>query len=145
MGARRLGRERALQALFQMDLAGVDAEEALDFAWRTGVANAETPSPEADSESRDFSRELVTGVNRFREEIDQQIDANSLHWRLERMARVDRNILRLAVFELLHRADIPKRVTLNEAIELAKTYGSEESSAFVNGILDKVAQGVPRE
>ena len=139
MGARRLGRERALQALFQIDVAGVEPEPALDFAWRS--EDGEKP----DDESLAFARELVTGVCEHRSAIDDQINANSHHWRLDRMARVDRNVLRLAVFELCFRVDVPKKVVLNEAIELAKEYGSEESSAFVNGILDKIAQGVARD
>ena len=139
MGARRLGRERALQALFQIDLAGIDPEEALEYAWRSD--EAENP----DQDSLKFARDLVLGVDAKRLALDQEIDLNSHNWRVERMARVDRNVLRLAVFELLHRDDVPKRVVLNEAIELAKTYGSEDSSAFVNGILDRIAQGVARE
>jgi N utilization substance protein B len=87
----------------------------------------------------------VLGVHQKRADLDQRIETNSTNWRVDRMARVDRNVLRLAVFELLHRDDVPKRVVLNEAIELAKTFGSEDSSAFVNGILDKIAQGVARE
>jgi N utilization substance protein B len=139
MGARRLGRERALQALFQMDLAGIEPEEALEYAWRT----EEIEKP--DEDTLQFARELVLGVHEKASDLDQQIEANSHNWRVERMARVDRNVLRLAIFELLHRDDVPKRVVLNEAIELAKTFGSEDSSAFVNGILDKIAQGVARE
>ena len=139
MGARRLGRERALQALFQIDVAGVELDAALEFAWRS--VDAEKPDPESVA----FARELVTGVCEHRDSIDEQINANSHHWRLDRMARVDRNVLRLAIYELLHRVDTPKKVILNEAIELAKEYGSEESSAFVNGILDKIAQGVARD
>ncbi len=140
MGARRRARERALQALYQVDLAGVSPEQALDFAWTSG--DADDP-PEADSLA--FARELVAGVVEHRAELDERIDAHSLNWRVDRMPKVDRNILRLAVHELIHRTDAPKRVVLNEAIELAKTYGSEDSSAFINGVLDKVAQGVPRE
>jgi N utilization substance protein B len=139
MGARRLGRERALQALFQMDIAGIEPEEALEYAWRTDE------SEKPDEETRQFARELVLGVHTCRAELDEQIEASSHNWRVDRMARVDRNVLRLAVFELLRRDDVPKRVVLNEAIELAKTFGSEDSSAFVNGILDKIAQGVTRE
>jgi transcription antitermination protein NusB len=139
MGTRRAGRERALQALFQIDLAGVEPETALDYAWKTGDGDT------ADPESVQFARELVLGVAQHRDEIDKEIETSSLHWRLERMARVDRNILRLAVFELRHREDVPKRVAMNEAIELAKTFGSEDSSAFVNGILDKIAQGITRD
>jgi transcription antitermination protein NusB len=82
----------------------------------------------------------VRGVVGRRETIDQIITRAALNWRLERMARVDRNVLRIATYELTSIANIPARVTLNEAIELAKRYGTAESAAFVNGILDKVAQ-----
>mgnify|MGYP001005609848 FL=1 len=81
----------------------------------------------------------MRGVVGRREEIDQLIERHSLHWRVERMSRVDRNVLRLAVYELLDHEEAPARVILNEAIELAKRYGSEESGAFINGILDKLA------
>lgn len=140
MGARRRARERALQALYQIDVAGLPPDPALDYAWTSGDRSG---PPDADAVA--FARELVQGVCDHRAEIDQLLGSHSHHWRVERMARVDRNILRLAVFELVHRPEIPKRVTLNEAIELAKAYGSEESSAFINGVLDTIAQTVPRE
>ena len=77
-----------------------------------------------------------------RAELDQRIEATSHHWRVERMAKVDRNVLRLAVFELLFCPQTPRKVVLNEAVELAKTFGSEESGAFINGIIDKIAAGL---
>src|SRR5207244_12236894 len=83
--------------------------------------------------------QLGRGVKSDRTQIDELIQKSSSNWKLDRMARVDRNILRLAVYEILRRADVPVRVTLNEAIELGKKFGSEESSAFVNGVLDKIA------
>ena len=94
---------------------------------------------EADEATERFADELVRGVQSERPQIDALIQTSSTHWKLERMARVDRNILRLAVYEILRRADVPVRVTLNEAVELGKKYGSEESSAFVNGVLDRIA------
>jgi len=87
-----------------------------------------------------FALDLVQGVNDFREEIDRRIRSLSEHWRLERMSIVDRNILRLSAYEVLYRPDIPPKVSLDEAVELAKEYGDEKSSAFVNGILDKLAE-----
>ncbi|MCY1031508.1 transcription antitermination factor NusB [Corallococcus sp. BB11-1] len=134
MGARRTARERALQALFQLDMAQGAAREALDSAW---AASAEDGKPEPDAVK--FAKELVDGVQAHREEIDALIERHSHNWRLDRMSRIDRNVLRLGIFELKHRPDIPRKVTINEAVELGKNFGTEESSAFVNGLLDRVA------
>src|SRR3982751_2356347 len=131
MGTRTKARECALQALYQLDTSGGDARDAV----RGVMAHFE----EADAEIERFADELVRGVQSERVAIDALIQQSSTHWKLDRMARVDRNILRLAVYEILRRADVPVRVTLNEAIELGKKFGSEESSAFVNGVLDKIA------
>ncbi len=131
MGSRTKARECALQALYQLDLGGGDAREAV----RGVLSHFE----EADPSTERFADELVRGVQSERAQIDEIIQTSSTHWKLDRMARVDRNILRLAVYEILRRADVPVRVTLNEAIELGKKYGSEESSAFVNGVLDRIA------
>jgi N utilization substance protein B len=88
---------------------------------------------------------LVEGVTAHQEELDALIRQYSEHWRLERMAAVDRNLLRLALYELLHQPAIPAKVVINEAVELAKRYGSEESGSFINGILDRIRQQVGRE
>jgi N utilization substance protein B len=96
------------------------------------------------AERDEFADQLVLGFGRVSEEIDAKIRAVSRHWRLERMARVDRNIIRLGAYELMHVADIPRRVTLNEAVELAKRFGNEESPAFVNGVLDRIADDVAK-
>jgi len=133
MGSRTKARECALQALYQLDTSGGDPREAL-----RGVLSHFEESP-SDGETARFAEELVRGVQTERAQIDHLIQESSTNWKLERMARVDRNILRLAVYELLRRGDVPVRVTLNEAIELGKKYGSEESSAFVNGVLDRIA------
>ena len=140
-GTRRLARERALQALYQLDVSGgIGVEEALEWAW---AANAqEEPKQEV---AHRFATELVDGVCEALEEIDTLLGAHSHHWRLERMSSIDRNILRLGVFELKYRPDIPKKVTLNEAIELAKKYGTENSSAFINGLLDRLATDIPKD
>mgnify|MGYP005813349181 CR=1 FL=1 len=87
----------------------------------------------------------MLGYGRVREAIDDTIRAVSKHWRLERMSRVDRNVIRLGAFELLHMRDIPRRVTLNEAVELAKRFGNEESAAFVNGVLDRIADDAKKD
>ena len=89
-----------------------------------------------------FASELVSGVITHLSDIDERIAEKSKHWSMARMARVDLNILRLAVFELLYRPDIPKNVTMNEAIEVAKKFGAEDSASFVNGILDEIASSV---
>jgi N utilization substance protein B len=133
MGARRTGRERALQALYPMEMSKTAADESLEAAW------AAEPEGRQDPEAEKFARELVQGVGDHRAEIDQLIEQHSHNWRLDRMSRIDRNILRVAVFELKFRDDIPRKVTINEAVELGKRFGTEESSAFINGLLDRVA------
>lgn len=87
---------------------------------------------------RSFSRQLVLGVTENREELDRLIRGSSKHWRLERMSRVDRTILRLGVFEILFMKDIPPKVSIDEAVDLGKKYGTEDSGAFINGILDNI-------
>jgi N utilization substance protein B len=135
MGARRTGRERALQALYQLEMAeGTSSSEALASAW---AASADEGKPDPDAVK--FAQELVEGVQAHQAEIDQLIEKHSHNWRLDRMSRIDRNVLRLGVFELKYRPDIPKKVSINEAVELGKNFGTEESSAFVNGLLDRVA------
>src|SRR5947209_7301853 len=131
MGTRTKARECALQALYQLDVSGGDPRDAL----RGILAHFEA----ADQETERFADELVRGVQSERKSIDDIIQKSSTNWKLDRMARVDRNILRIAVYEILRRADVPLRVSLNEAIELGKKFGSEESSAFVNGVLDRIA------
>jgi N utilization substance protein B len=93
-------------------------------------------------ESLDFAEEIVKGVKEKREAIDGVITEKSKNWSIARMARVDLNILRMAIYELLFRTDIPRNVTINEAIEVAKKFGSEDSPGFVNGILDEIAAGL---
>jgi N utilization substance protein B len=92
---------------------------------------------------REFAGELVEGVVDNREVIQKRIKSQSKNWSLSRMAKVDLNILRIGVFELLFRSDIPKNVTINEAIEVAKKFGTEDSPAFINGILDEIAASLP--
>jgi transcription antitermination protein NusB len=138
MGARRTGRERALQALYQLEMAeGSSSDEALASAWS---ASSEEGKPDPDAVK--FAQELVEGVRANQSEIDQLIEKHSHNWRLDRMSRIDRNVLRLGVFELKYRPDIPKKVSINEAVELGKNFGTEESSAFVNGLLDRVAMAL---
>jgi len=129
MTIRRRAREIALQVLYQLDIGPGNPQEALAIYFENF-----RPS----EKSREFSRRLIEGVCAHREEIDRLIEENAENWTLKRMATVDRNILRLAAFELMHCPDIPFKASLNEAIELAKRYGNDDSGAFINGILDKV-------
>lgn len=141
MGSRRKGREAALQMLYQMDVGGSGAEDAIRAYWAHLGENegSDTSADASDAGTVEFANMLVRGFATHRARIDETIRSVSHHWRLERMTRVDRNILRLATFELLELSDVPRRVTLNEAIELAKRFGSEGSAGFVNGVLDRIA------
>jgi len=132
---RTKARERAVQALYQIDVAATDLDEALSRFWKSFEP--------VEAEVMQVAEELVRGVARHRRELDAAIEAVSQNWRLDRMARVDRNVLRLAAFELLHRGDVPVKVVINEAIELGKKFGSESSGAFINGVLDRVAGALP--
>ena len=139
MGARRMGRERALQALYQLEQdAKLTAAQALESSWQ---ASDDEPR---DAEAHAFAVELVEGVRKHLTTIDALLEDNSHNWRVDRMQRIDRNVLRIGVFELLHRPEIPRKVTLNEAVELGKIFGNEASSAFINGLLDKVAAAVDK-
>lgn len=136
MSSRRKGRELALQMLFQLDLVKTGVDEAIRAFWKT---QEELPS----EDTRDFCEELVRGAFEHHEEIDRFVEETSSNWRLSRMPVVDRNVLRMAVYEMLYRDDIPTTVTINEAIDLGKKFGSEDSGAFINGILDKIAEKIP--
>jgi len=127
MRGRRKAREIALQVLYGLNFVNVDVQEALDLFWGNFVA------PKT---AKEFAAFLVHGICEHREELDKLIAGCSDNWSLGRMSRVDINILRLAVFEFLYCDDIPPKVTLNEAVDLGKTFGSENSGSFINGILD---------
>ena len=135
--SRRLARETALQVLFQRDLT----QEPLDIAETVQRWAGEFVVPEA---SMAFAQELVDGTITHLDEIDKKLTTFTQEWSISRMANVDRNVMRLATYEILFRPDIPGRVSLNEAIELAKRFGGEESAKFVNGILDKVVDSVSK-
>jgi N utilization substance protein B len=141
MGTRRKAREAALQVLYQIDTAGVPASEVEQSITSFFELYAEAE----DNDARDFAEKLVRGCAAQLEAIDAKIRDVSRHWRLERMARVDRNVMRLAVFELMGMPDVPRRVTLNEAVELAKRFGDENSASFVNGVLDKIASEIGKD
>ncbi|MGV3619493.1 MAG: transcription antitermination factor NusB [Archangium sp.] len=141
MGARRLGRERALQALYQVEQdSKMTAQGALEAAW-TAHDDEGPRDPAADV----FAKELIQGVIDNKVKIDELIETHSHNWRLDRMQRIDRNVLRIGVYELQHLAEVPRKVTINEAVELAKTFGNEASSAFINGLLDRIATTVGKE
>ena len=136
MGARHSGREAALKMLFQMEASGDDAEKVVQLFWRNFAEEAE---------GREYADEVVRGIAAAGGAVDEQIAKASTHWRIERMARVDRNVLRLGAWELMNRTDVPRAVVLDEAVELAKAYGTEESSSFVNGVLNRVAESLGRK
>jgi N utilization substance protein B len=138
MGARHSGREAALQMVFQLEASGAPADEVVALFWRSFDADA-------DPEGRPYADEIVRGVAGLKTELDAMITAASANWRLERMTRVDRNILRVGAWELAHRPDVPGVVILDEAVELAKTFGSEGSGAFVNGVLNRIAETLSRK
>ncbi len=154
MGKRREARERALQFLFQHDLNPPDnLDEALTHFWDSQRAaalaeekspsswgqKAEIPPPTPDEmATRVFADPLIRGTLENRAEADEIIKKHAKNWDLHRMAAVDRNILRLAIYEMLHREDIPPVVSINEAVDIAKKFSTEDSGKFVNGILDKI-------
>jgi transcription antitermination protein NusB len=155
MGMRREARERAVQFLFQCDLnAPEKVDEALDQFWdsqrRAALAQANDgkatwgeqvqlpPPTAAEAALRLFADPLIKGTLEHRAAIDAIIQKHAKNWDLPRMATVDRNILRLAVHEMLHREDIPPVVSINEAVDIAKKFSTDDSGKFVNGILDKV-------
>jgi N utilization substance protein B len=154
MGKRREARERAVQFLFQNDLnPPEDLQAALEQFWQSQRAAAiaedkatatwgqavELPPPTTDEAAvRLFADPLIRGALEHRDEADAVIIKHAKNWELHRIAAVDRNILRLAIYEMLHREDIPPVVSINEAVDIAKKFSTQDSGKFVNGILDKV-------
>ncbi len=129
MGTRQRSREFALQALFQLDFNENNSIDVVELFCN----NFEVPN-----NARPFFSRLVEGVLQHKNEIDKFIERFSSNWKISRMSRVDRNIMRIAVFELLYCDDIPFKVSINEAVNLGKKYGTKESGAFINGILDSI-------
>ncbi len=136
MRRRRKSREFALQALYQLNITKQDAASLLAQFQKYFL-----PDGEAD----EFLRRLVIGVLNHYEELDRLIEKYSENWSLDRIDVIDRNILRMALFELLYCQEIPPKVTINEAVDLAKRYGSEDSGSFINGILDRIQNEVVRK
>lgn len=133
MRKRTCSREFALQVLYQVDMTGAEPAEALQNFW-------EGQRLPADEEVKEYTQQLVLGVLGHLDAIDRLIERFAENWVIQRMAYVDRNILRLSTFEMRYREDIPVKVAINEAVELAKRYGEPDSSKFVNGILDHIAK-----
>ena len=133
MGHRRKARESALQILYKLEFDPAEAGGAVHSFWKKKRGTAE---------AREYSRWLVEGILARREEIDAAIQSISEHWRIPRMAIVDRNILRLAAFELLQAGTIAPAIVINEAIEIAKKYSGPEAATFVNGILDALRKKI---
>jgi N utilization substance protein B len=130
MGPRRKAREYALQMLFQWDITHDDIEQIVVTFFQN--------QPEESQPAVDFARQLVTGTVEHVEQIDEIIRRHAEHWRLDRMATVDRNVLRLAVQEFLYDKQSPKTVVINEAIEIARRFSGQESPQFINGVLDSI-------
>lgn len=129
--SRRVARETALQVLYQIDMTGEtnDIQKVIDI-WAAEFSIS--------AKSMEFTRQLVEGTLQKRSDIDEKIALTAHEWALDRMNTVDRNLMRLAVYEMLYCPETPQRVTLNEAIEIAKRFGGEDSARFINGILDKL-------
>jgi N utilization substance protein B len=135
MGKRRKARELTVSLLYQLEFHPHRCREVMQEFWAHHPTLPET---------KEFASSLVIGVREKLDQIDNLVERFTEHWSLKRIALVERNILRLGIYELLFREDIPKKVTLNEAIEIAKLYGSEDSGKFINGILDRI-MNCPRE
>lgn len=132
MKKRTRSRELALQFLYQLDLMGDDGLEGLtDFL-------SESRDEKTHAETATYARKLVEGVVDARPELDDAIQSVAQNWQIERMAVIDRNVLRMAAFELIHCEEIPPKVAINEGIELGKRFSTQNSGAFINGILDKI-------
>lgn len=129
MGGRRLSREMALKVLFQIDLVSTNIEETLKYTFENGKLSDEV---------KEFTLILVKGVMSNLSEIDKAINNYTNNWSLERITNIDRNILRMAICEIFYLKNIPKSVSINEAVELAKKYGTKSSFSFVNGVLGKI-------
>jgi N utilization substance protein B len=143
MGQRRKSREIALQMLYQLEMTGEPPNEVIGLYYEIESGEDEKIA-DSDYSVRPFAEQLVNGVYQHRSELDAKIVAASENWRLERMSIIDRNVLRIALFEMLYCQEIPPKVSINEAIDLGKTFGSPDSGAFINGILDHLLREVGR-
>ena len=137
---RRRARQAALQMLYQMEIGRAGAYEAIATYWPS-----RDPEDDLEEPLREFANGLVRGTTERVTVIDEMLRAHAQHWRVERMAVIDRLVLRLAVYELLADPEMPAKVVINEALELARTYSGDEAVAFVNGVLDAVRKELHRE
>ena len=133
MGERRLSREISLKVLFQIDLVNTSMEETLKYTFENNKYSDKV---------KEFTLTLVKGVMSHLSEVDKTINNYTNNWSLERITNIDRNILRIAIYEILYLVNIPKSVSINEAVELAKKYGTKSSFSFVNGVLGKIEKKV---
>lgn len=141
MRKRTIAREMALQVLYQVDIRNEDVGMLLEDYWNREYVSERKLS----SSIKDFAITLVKGTIDNMGRIDSVVSAYTENWKLERMAVIDRNIMRMATFELLYLEDIPPKVSINEAVDLAKKYGDVDSGKFVNGILDKISKKEKKE
>jgi N utilization substance protein B len=133
LGKRHQARELALKVLFQLESSGDDPEEVLSYHATEGAATSDVVN---------FARQLIRGVMNNRDKLDAILSETSEHWKLEQMAKVDRIILRIAVYEITIDKHVPTKAAINESIELAKTFSGDEAGRFVNGILGRVAASI---
>ncbi len=140
MGARRRGRIIAFQSLYRYDLSGAGLEELLDFSWLDAEKLLKAPA-----ETIDFSRLLISGTLEKLKEIDAAIKKQLENWDFSRLSRVDLAILRISAYCLLFQADIPASVTIDEAVDISKTYGTADSYRFINGVLDGIRKHIGEE
>ena len=136
MGTRRQSRELAMQALFYMDMQKKASEEMLEHFCGCFCTS---------KKSRPFLIKLVTGVIGKKGHIDQLVERFSQNWKINRMSCVDRNVMRIAVYEMLYCDDIPPKVSINEAVDIGKKFGTQESGAFINGIMDSIREALENE
>ena len=136
MGTRRQARELAMQALFYMDIRKDASEETLEY-----FCGCFCPS----KKSRPFFRKLVNGVLGKKGQIDALVERFSQNWNISRMSCVDRNVMRIAIYEMLYCDDIPPKVSINEAVDIGKKFGTQESGAFINGIMDSIREALLEE
>ena len=136
MGTRRQARELAMQALFYMDIRKDASEETLEY-----FCGCFCPS----KKSRPFFRKLVNGVLGKKGQIDALVERFSQNWNISRMSCVDRNVMRIAIYEMLYCDDIPPKVSINEAVDIGKKFGTQESGAFINGIMDSIREALVKE
>jgi N utilization substance protein B len=135
--ARSQGREAALTALYQLDLSG----ELGDASVEPPIRDEEAPLEDA----RAFAKTIVAGVRKHVSDLDVELETVAINWQVERMAVIDRNVLRIGAYELLHSADVPAAVAINEAVILAQKFSTKDSGAFVNGVLDRIRERADME